>query len=238
MRRFNLTLLSFAMVLSSIACNTVSKEVSETKNEKRETETSVKTTKKVESKTTPMSTVDKSDLEDGLYAKISTDKGEILIMLEFDKTPVTVANFVGLSEGVIENSAKEKGVHYYDGLKFHRVIANFMIQGGDPLGTGSGDPGYKFQDEFAPDLRHDKAGILSMANSGPNTNGSQFFITHGPTPHLNGKHTVFGHVVSGQEVVDAVRQGDLMNSVEIIRVGKAAKAFDASAVFNEGAIKK
>ena len=240
MRRFNLTLLSLALVLGSMACSGTSKG-DETNNEKNTSETvveAVKQTTNAESGTKPMNTIDLSSLEDGLYAKIGTDKGEILIMLEFEKTPITVANFAGLAEGVIENSAKELGVRYYDGLKFHRVIANFMIQGGDPLGKGIGGPGYKFQDEFAPELSHDRAGTLSMANSGPHTNGSQFFITHGPTPHLNGKHSVFGYVVSGQEVVDAIRQDDLMNTVEIVRVGKAAKAFDAAAVFNQGAKKK
>ena len=129
-----------------------------------------------------------------MQAKIKTTKGDILIELEYEKTPITVANFVSLSEGTMENTAKALGTPYYDGLKFHRVIDNFMIQGGCPLGTGSGDPGYKFQDEFHPDLKHDKAGVLSMANSGPSTNGSQFFITHNETPWLDGKHSVFGHV--------------------------------------------
>ncbi len=161
-------------------------------------------------------------MKDGLYAKITTSKGDILLQLFYDKTPLTVINFTGLAEGKL---GPRKGTPFYDGLSFHRVIADFMIQGGCPLGNGTGGPGYTFPDECLPALRHQGPGVLSMANAGPGTNGSQFFITHVATPHLDGKHTVFGQVISGQNVVDAIRQGDTIKHIEIIRVGKAAEQF-------------
>ncbi|MDO9038131.1 MAG: peptidylprolyl isomerase, partial [Lutibacter sp.] len=170
-------------------------------------------------------------MDNGLYAKFNTSKGEILVSLEFEKTPGTVGNFVALAEGNLENNSKPQGTPYYNGLKFHRVIPDFMIQGGCPLGTGTGSPGYSFADEFHPDLKHNKPGILSMANSGPASNGSQFFITHVATPWLDNKHTVFGKVVQGQEVVDAVKQNDLLTSLEILRVGEAAEKFNAVEAF-------
>ncbi len=144
-------------------------------------------------------------MDQDIRITIKTDKGDIDATLFAGDTPVTAANFLNLAK---------RG--YYDGVAFHRVIANFMIQGGDPTGTGMGGPGYKFEDEFLSSLKHDKAGILSMANAGPRTNGSQFFITHGPTPHLNGKHTVFGEVKKGQDVVDAIRQGDKIKGIEVL----------------------
>ena len=174
------------------------------------------------------------DLEDGMYAEFKTNKGIILCELEYEKTPVTVANFISLAEGTNTMvSEKYKGKKYYDSLIFHRVIPNFMIQGGCPLGKGTGDPGYKFKDEFNPSLVHDKPGILSMANAGPKTNGSQFFITHKATPHLNNKHSVFGHVVKGQEIVDSIVGNDIIETINIIRKGSAAKKFDASKIFND-----
>lgn len=179
-------------------------------------------------------------MQDGLYAKFNTSKGDILVNLEFEKTPGTVGNFVALAEGNLENSAKPQGKPYYDGLKFHRVIPDFMIQGGCPQGTGTGNPGYKFDDEIHPDLKHDEPGKLSMANAGPGTNGSQFFITHVETPWLDGKHTVFGNVIEGQDIVDKIEQGDIIESLEIIREGDAAKNFNAVEAFRsfEGAREK
>lgn len=170
-------------------------------------------------------------MQDGIYAKITTEKGEILIKLTHKETPGTVGNFVSLAEGKMENSAKPQGKPYYDGIKFHRVIPDFMIQGGDPNGTGAGGPGYNFEDEFHPELKHDTPGVLSMANAGPATNGSQFFITHVATPWLDGKHTVFGNVIEGQDVVDNVAQGDTMQKVEILRVGEEAEKWNAIEAF-------
>lgn len=170
---------------------------------------------------------------DGLYAIIKTNKGTITLKLEYEKAPMTVANFVALAEGKMKNTAKPEGTPYYDGIKFHRVIADFMIQGGDPTGTGMSGPGYAFDDEIHPDLKHNRAGTLSMANAGPKTNGSQFFITHKDTPWLDGRHAVFGYVTSGQDVVNAIQQNDVMESVRIERVGKNAKAWDAVAVLNQ-----
>jgi len=170
---------------------------------------------------------------DGIYAKFETNKGDIYTALEYKKTPLTVANFVALADGTMPNNKKAAGVPFYDGLKFHRVIADFMIQGGCPLGNGTGDPGYKFDDEFDPTLKHSGPGILSMANSGPATNGSQFFITHKETPWLDGKHSVFGHVVKGQEVVNAIAQGDSIKTLTILRKGKDAESFNAQKVFTE-----
>lgn len=174
------------------------------------------------------------EVADGIYAVFNTTKGVIVCELEYKLTPMTVANFVGLAEGKnfkVDNVVISKP--YFDGLTFHRVIKDFMIQGGCPLGNGTGDPGYKFDDEFNETLKHVGPGILSMANSGPGTNGSQFFITHKETPWLDGKHSVFGHVVTGQDVVDAIAQGDIMTSVEIRRIGKDAMAWNAQETFDK-----
>ena len=184
------------------------------------------------------------DLGDGLFADIETTKGHIVVKLNYKEVPTTVANFVTLAEG--KNNfvkVKYKGKPFYNGTIFHRVIDGFMIQGGDPTGTGMGDPGYRFEDEFVPSLRHNKKGILSMANSGPNTNGSQFFITQVPTPHLDGRHSVFGETVKGEEVIDAIakapRNGQdrpnediKIKNITIVANGKDAEKFDAVKVFD------
>jgi len=168
---------------------------------------------------------------EGIIANLETSKGSVLIKLTYDKTPGTVGNFVSLAEGTQKNDQKKAGEPYYDGLKFHRVIEDFMIQGGCPQGTGVGGPGYQFDDEFHSELKHNKAGTLSMANSGPATNGSQFFITHGPTDWLDGKHTVFGYVVEGQDIVNKITQEDSILSLTIERHGDSAKKWDAKKAF-------
>ena len=178
-------------------------------------------------------------LEDGIYAKVNTNKGEIQLQLTYDQTPVTVANFVSLAEGTnTQVDSTYSGKPYYDGLIFHRVIQDFMIQGGDPTGTGQGGPGYRFDDEILPELKHDGPGVLSMANAGPGTNGSQFFITHKETPWLDGKHTVFGRVTEGQSVVDSIAQNDTIFGVTIIRKGRDAKKFDAATTFENYFLEK
>lgn len=165
--------------------------------------------------------------KEGVFAVINTTKGDIVLELFYKQTPLTVTNFVGLSEGTLDAA---KGKPFYDGLKFHRVIADFMIQGGDPKGNGTGGPGYRFADEIVEGLEFTGPGILAMANAGPGTNGSQFFITHVQTPWLNGKHTIFGHVVdeASQLTVNAIKQNDVINSIKIYRLGDEAKAFTAS----------
>ena len=183
-------------------------------------------------------------LPNGVYAKMETSKGEMIIQFFDKEAPVTVANFVGLAQGTIENTAKPKGTPYYDGIIFHRVIKDFMIQGGDPTGTGMGDPGYKFDDE-KNDLKHEGKGFLSMANSGPNTNGSQFFITEVPTPWLDGRHTIFGKVIQGLETIDAIanvekgsqdkpKEDILINKVTIFTKGEEYQNYNAEKIFNEG----
>lgn len=176
----------------------------------------------------------KHNLPDGLYADIKTNKGTIVVELTYEKSPITVANFVTLAQGNNPFVDKQyKGKPFYDNITFHRVVPDFVIQAGDPSGTGAGGPGYVFKDEFDPSLTHDKPGTLSMANSGPKTNGSQFFITHRATPHLDNMHSVFGYVVEGMDVVNSITEGDKMESVKIIAVGKSAQDYNAVKVFRD-----
>ena len=177
-------------------------------------------------------------MKEGIYAKINTNKGEILLTLHYKLTPGTVANFVGLAEGKIDNTFRLQNEPFYNKLKFHRVIPEFMIQAGCPHGSGVGGPGYKFDDEFHNDLKHDKPGVLSMANSGISTNGSQFFITNIPTQWLDNKHTVFGEVIEGQDVVNKIEQNDIMNSIEILRIGEDSINWNALDIFNDFKNKK
>ena len=194
------------------------------------------TKKPIPTKKTTVSTTKNSvkspTIIEGIFATIATNKGDITVELNFQKAPITVANFISLAEGknTFVTDEKLKGKPFFDGLKFHRVISNFMIQTGDPQGSGAGGTGYAFKDEFT-DLKFEKGGVLAMANSGPATNSSQFFITHKDTPWLNGKHTIFGHVTQGMEIVNAIAQNDVITKVTITRKGKAAKYFDASKVF-------
>jgi peptidyl-prolyl cis-trans isomerase A (cyclophilin A) len=192
-----------------------------------------KPTATVKKTTTTKPTPKTTAVAEGIFATIATNKGNIVVQLEYQKTPITVANFISLAEGTntFVTDAKLKGKPFYDGLKFHRVIKDFMIQGGDPSGNGSGGCGYAFKDEIT-DLKHTKGGILSMANSGPASNGSQFFITHKETPWLDGKHTIFGHVTKGMDIVNLIAQDDVILKVTIARIGASAKAFDAPKVFS------
>lgn len=225
---------AFALTVLALGCGEPAPDGKTTKDA-----ASTPTTGTLATASTTMSTS-----TDGLFAHFHTSRGEITCRLEMDKTPMTVANFVGLAEGGVKNTFRAEGKPFYDGLVFHRVISiangdqqDFMVQGGDPQGTGAGGPGYKFADEFDPSLRHNAPGMLSMANSGPSTNGSQFFITIVPTPWLDDRHSIFGRVTAGQDVVNTMTTGTRLDSVRIERVGDAAKAFNAAEVLKKYADK-
>jgi len=226
----------FLLFLSLTLANAQTKKT--TKVAKKQSKTSKVVSKTQVSTTKKIAVLPISNQNDGIFAEIQTNKGKIVAQLEYKKAPITVANFIALSEGTNPQVAEKfKGKKFYEGIKFHRVIKDFMIQGGDPDGNGSGGPGYAFKDEFT-DLKHYKGGILSMANSGPKTNGSQFFITHKETAWLDGKHTVFGTVITGMEVVNAIEQNDIINSITIIRKGAEAKKFDAPKIFGDYFVNK
>lgn len=234
MKRYLITMAAFAISFSLMAQKGKSAKKSKNTAASTQTAETKKNTQPLKMENTQQTLPEfYSTQPDGVYAEIETNRGTIYLTLHYKQTPMTVCNFVGLAEGKIPNSAKSKGTPYYDGITFHRVIGDFMIQGGDPEGSGRGGPGYSFEDEIASELMHDGPGVLSMANAGPATNGSQFFITHVATPHLNGKHAVFGKVVKGIEVVNAIKQGDTMKHVKIYRKGAEAQAFTAdSAMFD------
>ena len=234
--------ISIVLIIMLIACNKQSEkkdtEIIETNNSNAIVEKNITIDKVNEDSENLIQTENNNQnnstetLNNGVFAKMETNKGTILLRLYYKQVPYTVANFVGLADGTRgwkdPKTDEMKKSNFFDGLKFHRVIKDFMIQGGDPLGSGRGGPGYKFADEFNTDLKHDRPGILSMANSGPNTNGSQFFITHVPTPWLDGKHSVFGEVVEGMEIVNSIIQNDHIKSVKILRKGSDATKFDAT----------
>ena len=213
--------LSFFLIFAIASCNNENKDSSSNDQ---------KPSKEIIKSQNLNNTIINQD-DDRIYADFYTSKGKITCELEYQKTPITVANFIALAEGKMKNNRKEIGIPFYDGLNFHRVINDFMIQGGCPDGNGMGNPGYKFTDEFHPELKHNGPGILSMANSGPGTNGSQFFITHKETPWLDNKHSIFGRVVNGLDKVYLIAQDDKIDSVRIIKVGEKANSFNALQVF-------
>lgn len=223
--------LGLFLLMLAVSCNNPSTESENTEDYSSTTEnTNTTDTPPPTEQTQPVEATQMPN--NHIYAHINTSKGEIVCELEYAKTPLTVANFISLSEGKIENGQCVKGKPFYNGLKFHRVEKGFVIQGGDPKGNGSGGPGYEFKDEIHPSLQFTSAGVLAMANAGPGTNGSQFFITLNPTESLYGKHTIFGHVTKGQDVVNKIEPNDVIKSITIERVGEEANAFKAMDILN------